>query len=208
MLVFELIRSKVLLGSRSKRDTEFVKRVEARGSSVLFITTHLFSSSKRAWTPVKSLLPFSCCIVSSSISRSRPLLVSLQYALPRALREGHLAHFRAQRDCEPGVTFALDMSNSDELRHTDNTTLIPPRSPTPLPPGTCTSAQHGVRPCEILSLLLRKDRLVIDVKPRVEESSLETLSVDELITQLRHMCGDAENHASNAQDCQMIKMFP
>ncbi|GJR02658.1 retrovirus-related pol polyprotein from transposon TNT 1-94 [Tanacetum coccineum] len=43
----------------------------------------------------------------TSISRSRPLLVSLQYALPRALREGHLAHFRAQRDCEPGVTFAL-----------------------------------------------------------------------------------------------------
>ncbi|GJU16213.1 reverse transcriptase domain-containing protein [Tanacetum coccineum] len=39
-----------------------------------------------------------------------------------------------------------------------------------------------------------------DVKPRVEESSLETLSVDELITQLRQMCEDAEDRASNAQD--------
>ncbi|GJX85953.1 hypothetical protein Tco_0336727 [Tanacetum coccineum] len=38
-----------------------------------------------------------------------------------------------------------------------------------------------------------------DVKPRVEESSLETLSVDELITQLRQMCEDAEDRASNAQ---------
>ncbi|GJY83462.1 reverse transcriptase domain-containing protein [Tanacetum coccineum] len=32
-----------------------------------------------------------------------------------------------------------------------------------------------------------------DVKPRVEESSLETLSVDELITQLRQVCKDAED---------------
>ncbi|GKF27430.1 hypothetical protein Tco_0083324 [Tanacetum coccineum] len=39
-----------------------------------------------------------------------------------------------------------------------------------------------------------------DVKPRVEESSLKTLSVDELITQLRQMCEDAEDHASNAQE--------
>ncbi|GKD41145.1 hypothetical protein Tco_1261352 [Tanacetum coccineum] len=39
-----------------------------------------------------------------------------------------------------------------------------------------------------------------DVKPRVEESSLETLSVDELITQLRQMCEDAEDCASNAQE--------
>ncbi|GJS86442.1 hypothetical protein Tco_0769078 [Tanacetum coccineum] len=39
-----------------------------------------------------------------------------------------------------------------------------------------------------------------DVKPRVEESSLETLSVDELITQLRQVCEDAEDHASNAQE--------
>ncbi|GJX85491.1 hypothetical protein Tco_0336265 [Tanacetum coccineum] len=39
-----------------------------------------------------------------------------------------------------------------------------------------------------------------DVKPRVEESSLETLSVDELITQLRQVCKDAEDRASNAQE--------
>ncbi|GJS69763.1 reverse transcriptase domain-containing protein [Tanacetum coccineum] len=39
-----------------------------------------------------------------------------------------------------------------------------------------------------------------DVKPRVEESSLEALSVDELITQLRQMCEDAEDRASNAQE--------
>ncbi|GJW26164.1 hypothetical protein Tco_0039975 [Tanacetum coccineum] len=39
-----------------------------------------------------------------------------------------------------------------------------------------------------------------DVKPRVEESSLETLYVDELISQLRQMCEDAEDRASNAQE--------
>ncbi|GJV28565.1 FAR1-related sequence 5-like protein [Tanacetum coccineum] len=37
-----------------------------------------------------------------------------------------------------------------------------------------------------------------DVKPRVEESSLETLYVDELITQLRQVCEDAKDRASNA----------
>ncbi|GJS53274.1 hypothetical protein Tco_0626636 [Tanacetum coccineum] len=39
-----------------------------------------------------------------------------------------------------------------------------------------------------------------DVKPRVEKSLLETLSVDELITQLRQVCEDAEDHASNAKE--------
>ncbi|GJT78662.1 hypothetical protein Tco_1045387 [Tanacetum coccineum] len=39
-----------------------------------------------------------------------------------------------------------------------------------------------------------------DVNPRVKESLLETLSVDELITQLRQMCEDAEDRASNAQE--------
>ncbi|GJS09605.1 reverse transcriptase domain-containing protein [Tanacetum coccineum] len=39
-----------------------------------------------------------------------------------------------------------------------------------------------------------------DVKPQVEESSLKTLSVDELITQLRQVCEDAEDRASNAQE--------
>ncbi|GJR43483.1 hypothetical protein Tco_1311586 [Tanacetum coccineum] len=38
-----------------------------------------------------------------------------------------------------------------------------------------------------------------DVKPRVKESSLKALSVDELISQLRQMCEDAEDRASNAQ---------
>ncbi|GKG17604.1 hypothetical protein Tco_0362561, partial [Tanacetum coccineum] len=37
-----------------------------------------------------------------------------------------------------------------------------------------------------------------DVKPRVEESSLEVLSVDELISQLRQLCRDVEDRASNA----------
>ncbi|GKA25588.1 hypothetical protein Tco_0711697 [Tanacetum coccineum] len=36
--------------------------------------------------------------------------------------------------------------------------------------------------------------------PRVEESSLEMLSVDELITQLRQVCEDAEDRASNAHE--------
>ncbi|GKE12280.1 hypothetical protein Tco_1415831 [Tanacetum coccineum] len=39
-----------------------------------------------------------------------------------------------------------------------------------------------------------------DVKPQVKESSLETLSVDELITQLRQVCEDAEDCASNARE--------
>ncbi|GKG32940.1 hypothetical protein Tco_0430450 [Tanacetum coccineum] len=39
-----------------------------------------------------------------------------------------------------------------------------------------------------------------DVKPQVEESSLEALSVDELITQLRQVCEDAEDRAGNAQE--------
>ncbi|GJW75439.1 hypothetical protein Tco_0134809 [Tanacetum coccineum] len=44
------------------------------------------------------------------------------------------------------------------------------------------------------------------MNPRVEESSLETLSMDELITQLRQMCEDAENRASNAQEEARQKM--
>ncbi|GKF19453.1 hypothetical protein Tco_0068091 [Tanacetum coccineum] len=39
-----------------------------------------------------------------------------------------------------------------------------------------------------------------DVKPRVKESSLKTLSVDELVTQLRQVCEDADDSASNAQE--------
>ncbi|GJV86089.1 hypothetical protein Tco_1525987 [Tanacetum coccineum] len=39
-----------------------------------------------------------------------------------------------------------------------------------------------------------------ETEARVEESSLETLSVDELITQLRQVCEDADHRASNAQE--------
>ncbi|GJU29625.1 hypothetical protein Tco_1173214 [Tanacetum coccineum] len=167
------------------------------------------------------------------------------------------------------------MSNSDELRHTDNTTLVPPRLPDTLPqvyhrrhptlgllilppvsPFPLTirrTARISVLPIEpnlaeharISAINLddyqldpvtpppspsspfsmaayqqmiaetdptrREEALtaygtkagqgsVPDVKPRVEESSLETLSVDELITQLRQVCEDAEDRASNAQE--------
>ncbi|GJY70771.1 hypothetical protein Tco_0474474 [Tanacetum coccineum] len=126
-----------------------------------------------------------------------------------------------------------NMSNSDELRHTDNTTLVPPRLPDTLPqreealtayvtetgqgsvpvPETvstiCTTRLRG----QLHTILEDMDHYLNacledleafmtlwDVKPRVEESSLETLSVDELITQLRQVCEDAEDRASNAQE--------
>ncbi|GKB71484.1 hypothetical protein Tco_0932896 [Tanacetum coccineum] len=161
------------------------------------------------------------------------------------------------------------MSNSDELRHTDNTTLVPPRLPdtlpqvyhrrrptlgllilpsvSPFPPTIRRTARISIPPIEpnlaeqealtetgqksvpYLEIALTVctttpyydisnhsraiDRYpnacleeleafmtLWDVKPRVEESSLETLSVDELITQLRQMCEDAEDRASNAQE--------
>ncbi|GJS53515.1 hypothetical protein Tco_0626877 [Tanacetum coccineum] len=44
-----------------------------------------------------------------------------------------------------------------------------------------------------------------DVMPPVEESSLETLSVDGLITQLRQVCEDAEGCASNALEEARLK---
>ncbi|GJZ58889.1 hypothetical protein Tco_0614705 [Tanacetum coccineum] len=161
------------------------------------------------------------------------------------------------------------MSNSDELRHTDNTTLVPPRLPdtlpqvyhrrrptlgllilpsvSPFPPTIRRTARISIPPIEpnlaerarisAINLddyqldpvtpppspsspftmaayqrmiaktdpTLREEDLtetgqnsVPVVKPRVEESSLEALSVDELITQLRQLCKDAEDHASNA----------
>ncbi|GKC66490.1 hypothetical protein Tco_1099088 [Tanacetum coccineum] len=183
-----------------------------------------------------------------------------------------------------------DMSNSDELRHTDNTTLIPPRLPDtlpqvyhrrrptlgllilpsvlPFPPTIRRTARMSVLPIEpnlaerarisainlddyqldpreealtaygtetgqsslpvpetaltvcttrlrgqLHTILEDMDRYpnscleeleafltLWDVKPRVEESSLETLSVDKLITHLRQVCEDAEDHASNAQE--------
>ncbi|GJR44932.1 hypothetical protein Tco_1313035 [Tanacetum coccineum] len=44
------------------------------------------------------------------------------------------------------------------------------------------------------------ETVLIDVKPRVEESSLEVLSIDELITQLRQVCEDTEDRAGKAQE--------
>ncbi|GKF25099.1 hypothetical protein Tco_0080993 [Tanacetum coccineum] len=181
------------------------------------------------------------------------------------------------------------MSNSDELRHTDNTTLIPPRlpdtlsqvyhrrrptlgllilssvpsfSPTirrtacmsvlPIKPNLAERARISAinlddyqldpltlppSPSSPFSMVAyqrmiaetdptqREDALTAygmeigqnsvpvpetvlteleafltlwDVKPRVEESSLETLCVDELISQLRQVCEDVEDRASNA----------
>ncbi|GKE54719.1 hypothetical protein Tco_1489875 [Tanacetum coccineum] len=183
------------------------------------------------------------------------------------------------------------MSNSDESRHTDNTTLVPPRlldtlpqvyhrrrptlgllilpSVLPFPPTIRRTARMSVLPIEpnlaerarISAINLddyqldpvtpppspssplsmaayqrmiaetdptrREEALTAygtetgqgsvpvpetilteleafmtlwDVKPRVEESSLDTLSVDKLITQLRQVCENAEDRASNAQE--------
>ncbi|GJS86191.1 hypothetical protein Tco_0752732 [Tanacetum coccineum] len=165
-----------------------------------------------------------------------------------------------------------DMSNLDELRHTDNTTLLPPRLPDTLPqvyhrrrptlgllilpsvpsfsPTIRCTARMSVLPIEpnlreealtaygtetgqssvpvpktvltvcttrlrgqLHTILEDMDRYpnayleeleafltLWDVKPRVEESLLETLSVGELISQLRQVCEDAEDHDSNAQE--------
>ncbi|GJZ16468.1 putative reverse transcriptase domain-containing protein [Tanacetum coccineum] len=188
-----------------------------------------------------------------------------------------------------------DMSNSDELRHADNTTLVPPRLPDtlpqvyhrrrptlgllvlpsvlPNPPTIRRTARISIPPIEpnlaerariaainlddyqldpltpppspsspftmaayqrmiaetdptqreealtetgqnsvpvpetaltVCTTRLRGQLHTIleeqDPRARVEESSLETLSVDELITQLRQLCEDAEDRASNAQE--------
>ncbi|GJT96914.1 retrotransposon protein, putative, ty3-gypsy subclass [Tanacetum coccineum] len=174
------------------------------------------------------------------------------------------------------------MSNSNELRHTDNTTLVPPRLPdtllqvyhrrrptlgllilpsiSPFPPTirhTARISGLAIEPnlaerARISAINLdnyqldpltpppspsspfsmaayqrmiaetdptqREEALsayeiengqnsvhvpeiaLTDMKPRVKESSLETLSVDELITQLRQVCEDPEDRASNAQE--------
>ncbi|GJX27423.1 hypothetical protein Tco_0233719 [Tanacetum coccineum] len=185
------------------------------------------------------------------------------------------------------------MSNSDELRHIDNTTLVPPRLPdtlpqvyhrrrptlgllilpsvSPFPPTIRRTARISIPPIEpnlterakisainlddyqldhatpppspsspftmatyqwmiaemdptrreealtetgqLHTVLEDMDRYLNtyleeleafltlwDVKPRVKESSLETLFVDEQITQLRQMCDNAEDRASNAQE--------
>ncbi|GJR32566.1 hypothetical protein Tco_1108798 [Tanacetum coccineum] len=174
------------------------------------------------------------------------------------------------------------MSNSDELRHTDNTTLVPPRLPdtlsqvyhrrrptlgllilpsvSPFPPTIRRTARISIPPIEtnlaerarisainlddyqfnplttppspsspftMIALTVCTTRLrgqlhtifedmdrypnawleeleafmtLWDVNPRVEESSLEALSMDEFITQLRQLCEDVEDRASNAQE--------
>ncbi|GJW86725.1 hypothetical protein Tco_0162065 [Tanacetum coccineum] len=149
---------------------------------------------------------------------------------------------------------SLATVNSDELRHTDNTTLIPlrlldtlpqtyrsyvcfthepnlaerarisainlddyqldPLTPPPSPSSLFSMAAYqrmiaetdrdpeseklyilrtetGQNRCQFLRHLDQAFMTLWDVKPRVEESSLETLSVDELITQLRQVCEDA-----------------
>ncbi|GJW72198.1 putative reverse transcriptase domain-containing protein [Tanacetum coccineum] len=159
---------------------------------------------------------------------------------------------------------ASDMSNSDEFRHTDNTTLIPlrlldtlpqvyhRRRPTlgllilpfvlPFPPTIKRTARMSVLPIEPnlakrarISAINLDDyqldhvtpppspsspfsmaayqRMISEMDPTrreealtaygtetVEESSLEMLFVDELITQRRKVCEDEENRVSNAQE--------
>ncbi|GJZ37015.1 hypothetical protein Tco_0583206 [Tanacetum coccineum] len=52
----------------------------------------------------------------------------------KLLHETHVnAYQQAITGCCLLADVELDMSNSDELRHTDNTTLIPPRLPDTLP---------------------------------------------------------------------------
>ncbi|GKE99370.1 hypothetical protein Tco_0022721, partial [Tanacetum coccineum] len=138
---------------------------------------------------------------------------------------------------------ASDMLNSDEWRHSINTTLISPRHPDTLPQRMIiemdsthreraltaygTEVGQGLVPVPETVLTVCMTRLrgqlhtiledidrypnayleeleafmtLWDVKPRVEESSLEMLSVDGLITQLRQVCEDAEDRATNAQE--------
>ncbi|GJU71579.1 hypothetical protein Tco_1262984 [Tanacetum coccineum] len=244
------------------------------------------------------------CLSWTDISQANTVSFESDYGCPGRTPEGHFFMLR----------FCLsDMSNSDELRHTDNTTLVPPRLPDtlpqvyhrrrptlgllvlpsvlPNPPTIRRTARISIPPIEpnlaerariaainlddyqldpltpppspsspftmaayqrmiaetdptqreealtetgqnsvpvpetaltvcttrlrgqLHTILEDMDRYpnacleeleafmtLWDVKPRVEESSLETLSVDELITQLRQLCEDAEDRASNAQE--------
>ncbi|GJT90682.1 hypothetical protein Tco_1079527 [Tanacetum coccineum] len=84
--------------------------------------------------------------------------------------------------------------------------LTPP--PSPSSPFTIAAYQRMISemdPTQREEALTETEELeafmtLWDVKPRVEESSLETLSMDELITQLRQMCEDAKDRTSNAQE--------
>ncbi|GJT79275.1 ribonuclease H-like domain-containing protein [Tanacetum coccineum] len=83
--------------------------------------------------------------------------------------------------------------------------LTPP--PSPSSPFTMAAYQRMISkmdPIQREEALTETEELeafmtLWDVKPRVKESSLETLSMDKLITQLRQMCEDVEDRASNAQ---------
>ncbi|GKE46599.1 hypothetical protein Tco_1477857, partial [Tanacetum coccineum] len=69
--------------------------------------------------------------------------------------------------------------------------------PSPLSPFSMAAYQRMIAETDPTQ---REEALTAYGTETVEERSLETLSVDELITQLRKMCEDAEDHASNAQE--------
>ncbi|GJV01731.1 hypothetical protein Tco_1335300 [Tanacetum coccineum] len=76
--------------------------------------------------------------------------------------------------------------------------MIAETDPTQREESLTEIGQNSVLVPEIALTELEAFMTLWDVNPRVEESSLETPSMDELITQLRKMCEDAEDHA-NAQ---------
>ncbi|GJU09064.1 hypothetical protein Tco_1125494 [Tanacetum coccineum] len=220
-----------------------------------------------------------CLVVTVALQRERTTAAAVELA-------PHTERFKERRllyevSClqyfrYPEITY--NMSNPDELRHTDNTTLVTPRFPdtlpqvyhrrrptlgililpsvSPFPPTIRCTTRISIPPIEpnlrmisetdpaqreealtetgqnsvpvpettltvcttrlrgqLHTILEDMDRYLNacleeleafmtmwDVKPRVEESSLDTLSMDELITQLRQICEDAEDRASNAQE--------
>ncbi|GJU76438.1 hypothetical protein Tco_1273508 [Tanacetum coccineum] len=74
--------------------------------------------------------------------------------------------------------------------------MIAETDPTQREESLTEIGQNSVLVPEIALTELEAFMTLWDVNPRVEESSLETPSMDELITQLRKMCEDAEDHAS------------
>ncbi|GKF37928.1 hypothetical protein Tco_0114686, partial [Tanacetum coccineum] len=78
--------------------------------------------------------------------------------------------------------------------------MIVETDPTQREEALTETGQNSVPVPETAMIELEAFMTLWDVKPRVEESSLETLSVDKWITQLRQVCEDAEDRASNAQE--------
>ncbi|GJR90960.1 hypothetical protein Tco_0214971 [Tanacetum coccineum] len=78
--------------------------------------------------------------------------------------------------------------------------MIAKTDPTQREGALTKTGQNSVPVPETALTELEAFKTLWDVKPQVEESSLETLYVDELISQLRQMCKDAEDRASNAQE--------